>query len=191
MNFVKKLSCKIGDDLVRSNVVNEEDEEIYIYGLNQILVSIISVLSAMIIGVIGGMLFEISVFMISYIPLRSFAGGYHAKTPTRCYLVSVIMLIAVLLSMKYLILPDWLYYTILLMAILVIFVFSPVEAMNKPLNKAEHKVYKRITICIASAEVTVSLLLKLIMMNGLFIAIIYSFVMMSVMLVLGQVKNSF
>ena len=59
------------------------------------------------------------------------------------------------------------------------------EYAEKKLDRID-KYYEK-----ASAEVTVSLLLKLIMMNGLFIAIIYSFIMMSVMLVLGQVKNSF
>ena len=63
MEFFGRLSRKIGDNLVQSNIVNAEDAEIYIYGINQILVSILNVSSALIIGLIFGVFFEISVFI--------------------------------------------------------------------------------------------------------------------------------
>ena len=63
MEFLGRLSRKIGDNLVQSNIVNAEDDEIYIYGINQILVSILNVSSALIIGLIFGAFFEIAVFI--------------------------------------------------------------------------------------------------------------------------------
>lgn len=63
MEFWGRLSRKIGDNLVQSNIVNAEDDEIYIYGINQILVSILNVSSALIIGLIFGAFFEIAVFI--------------------------------------------------------------------------------------------------------------------------------
>ena len=63
MGFLGRLSRKIGDNLVQSNIVNAEDDEIYIYGINQILVSILNVSSALIIGLIFGAFFEIAVFI--------------------------------------------------------------------------------------------------------------------------------
>ncbi len=89
MGLFAMISHKIGDNLVRSNVIKEEDAEIYIYGINQIFVSVLNVSSALIIGLILGMFLESIIFMAAYIPLRSFAGGYHAKTPLRCYFTSL------------------------------------------------------------------------------------------------------
>lgn len=63
MEFLGRLSRKIGDNLVQSNIVNAEDAEIYIFGINQILVSILNVSSALIIGLIFGVFFEIAVFI--------------------------------------------------------------------------------------------------------------------------------
>lgn len=74
------------------SVVKEGDTEKYIYGINQIFVSVLNVSSTLIIGWIFSVVLEIEVFMTTYIPLRSFAGGYHAKTPLRCYLLSLMML---------------------------------------------------------------------------------------------------
>ena len=60
----------------------------------------INISSALIIGLIFGKFFEAAVFIVAYCSLRSFAGGYHAKTPLRCYVFSVIMLIIVLVGIN-------------------------------------------------------------------------------------------
>ena len=80
MELLARLAGKIVNNLVHSGVIKEEDAEIYIYGINQILVAILNLSSALIIGVICGAFFEVAVFMVAYIPLRSFAGGVHANT---------------------------------------------------------------------------------------------------------------
>lgn len=191
MEFLARLSGKIGNNLIQSSVIKEEDAEIYIYGINQILVSVLNVSSALIIGLIFGVFFEIAVFMAAYIPLRSFAGGYHAKTPLRCYVFSVMMLIVVSIGLKYLHIAEWIYYAVLAAATLVVLVLSPVEDRNKPLDDIEHKIYKRRTVLIAAVELTLALLLKLLMLDDLFIATAYSFIVLSLMLIAGKVKNRF
>ena len=189
MAFLEKLSHKIGDDLVRSGVVKEEDAEVYIYGINQILAYVFNAFSSLIIGLIFGVIFEIIIFMAAYIPLRSFAGGYHAKTPLRCYVFSVITLIVVSIGLKYLHLADWVYYAVLVAATLVVLVLFPVEDRNKPLDEIEHRVYKKLTILIAATELLIGIVLKLMGMDNLFVAVVYSFVVLSFMLVAGKVKN--
>lgn len=191
MELLARLAGKIVNNLVHSGVIKEEDAEIYIYGINQILTSVLNVSSALIIGLIFGVFPEIAVFMAAYIPLRSFAGGYHAKTPLSCYVFSVIMLIVVSIGLKYLHLADWVYYAVFVAATLVVLVLSPVEDRNKPLDEIEQKVYKRRTILIAAVELTLAMLLKLLMLDDLFIATAYSFVVLSLMLIAGKAKNRF
>lgn len=191
MEFFGRLSRKIGDNLVQSNIVNAEDAEIYIYGINQILVSILNVSSALIIGLIFGAFFEIAVFMAAYIPLRTFAGGYHAKTPLRCYIFSVIMLIVVSLGLKNLHIADWIYYAVLAVSILVVLVLSPVQDRNKPLDEIEHKVFKRRSALIATAELVICFSLWMMKLHSLFAAVVYSFAVLGFMLVAGKVKSFF
>ena len=190
MEFLGRLSRKIGDNLVQSNIVNAEDAEIYIYGINQILVSILNVSSALIIGLIFGAFFEIAVFMAAYIPLRTFAGGYHAITPLSCYIFSVIMLIVVSLGFKYLSLTEWVYYAVFALSAIVVFVLSPVEDKNKPLDEIEHRVYKKRAVIIAAAEIAVSVVFKLTGLNSLFVAVVYSFAVLGFMLIIGTIKNA-
>jgi len=191
MAFLEKLSHKIGDDLVRSGVVKEEDAEVYIYGINQILAYVLNVSSSLIIGLIFGVTLEIIIFMAAYIPLRSFAGGYHAKTPLRCYIFSVIMLIVVSIGLKYLCLADWVYYAVLAVSVFVILALSPVEDKNKPLDEVEHKVYKRRTVLIAAVELVICFLLWMMKLHNLFAAVVYSFAVLCFMVINGKVKNLF
>ena len=190
MEFLGRLSRKIGDNLVQSNIVNAEDAEIYIYGINQILVSILNVSSTLIIGLIFGAFFEIAVFMAAYIPLRTFAGGYHAITPLSCYIFSVIMLIVVSLGLKYLSVTEWVYYAVFALSAIVVFVLSPVEDKNKPLDEIEHRVYKKRAVIIAAAEIAVSVVFKLTGLNSLFVAVVYSFAVLGFMLIIGTIKNA-
>lgn len=189
MELLTRLSRKIVNDLTRSDIVKAEDTEIYIYGINQILMYSINISSALIIGLIFGKFFEAAVFIVAYCSLRSFAGGYHAKTPLRCYVFSVIMLIIVLVGIKYLYLTEWMYYVVLLAAALVVIVLSPVEDKNKPLDEIEHRVYKKRTILIVATELLIGIVLKLMGLDNLFVAVVYSFVVLSFMLVAGKVKN--
>ena len=93
--------------------------------------------------------------------------------------------------MKYLSIEEWIYYVILAAAALVVLILAPVEDRNKPLDEIEYKVYKRRTILISAVELTLAMLLKLLMLDDLFIATAYSFVVLSLMLIAGKAKNRF
>lgn len=151
--------------------------------------SVLDVSSALIIGWIFGVVLKIAVFMAAYIPLRSFAGNYHAKTPLRCYFFSVIMLFVVSIGMKYILVAELVYYAILTASVLIVILLSPVEDKNKPLNETEHRFYKRRTILITAAEVAISLLFKLTGLENLFVAVVYSFIVLTFMLFIGLIKN--
>ena len=45
--------------------------------------------------------------MVTYIPIRVYAGGYHARINLRCYIFSVLMLIGVSYTLKFNLLQKW------------------------------------------------------------------------------------
>ena len=170
---------------------NSDEKELYVFGINQCLNMILNILTALFIGILFGKVFQIWLFMLAYIPLRSYAGGWHSRTPLRCYIFSIVMLIVASIGFKYLSIAAWVYYAVLALVFVIVLVLSPVEDKNKPLDEIEHKVYKRRTIFLAAVELTLALLLKLLMLDDLFIAITYSFVVLSLMLIAGTVRNRF
>ena len=80
--------------------INLSDKEIIVYGINQICLISINVLTFFLISVaLHSILLGIS-FLAGFIPLRMLAGGYHASTKFRCYVVSNLIFSASLIQLK-------------------------------------------------------------------------------------------
>ena len=137
------LFDKIAGKLVEIETISIEDKKLYEYGLKQIASTLANVATTLIIGFIFGMVWESILFMVSYIPLRSYAGGYHARTPLRCYIFSVILTVGVLLTVRYMPHDMILVGALILISGILLFVFAPIGDENKPLDEVEIKVFKR------------------------------------------------
>lgn len=125
----------------------EEEIELYGFAIYILLSSIIHIVSAIIIGMIFGMLVESILFYISFIAIRKFAGGYHANTPVKCYLLSIVSIIISFVILKVILgfnigiihsVPIFLE----LSAVIAIIVLSPLANENKIINDKEKKIYK-------------------------------------------------
>ncbi len=91
--------------------------------------------------------------------------------------------------MKYVSVACHVYYVILAATSLVVFILSPVEDKNKPLDMIEQSVYKKRAIVISLVELLLSILLKTLGLDSLFVAIVYSYTVLSIMLIAGKIKN--
>lgn len=130
--------CKLIKDLYP-----DDDSEVIEYGLYILISKIIFIITIVIIGIIFNELAAILLFTLLYTPLRSFAGGIHAETSFRCYILSLVMLICVILAEKYIYLNSLNIYILLLISTFLIIFLSPVETYNKPLDNIEKMVYRK------------------------------------------------
>lgn len=184
------LSDKIINSLVLNGVVNSKDKELYIYGLHQGFLMILNLIVTIIIGLIFGMVLESIVFMISYIPVRIYAGGYHSKTQLRCFIFSINMIIIVLLSMKLINWTSFLYSIFEIISVVIIFKLAPIEDSNKPLEPIEVSLYKKRARVILLIETSLLFILKTLNFYQISLCILTAHMALSVMLVLGKIKNN-
>ena len=148
-----KLSCKIADRLEHCGIISKSNRTLYECGLRQMFATILNILTMLLIGFIMGLAVPAMVYTIAYIPLRVYAGGYHASTPQRCWAFSAIMLWIALCIVKYT--PQmyfWVITTLSLIACIVVFLLSPVEDRNKRLDEKEHHVYHIRAIVVMTIE---------------------------------------
>lgn len=124
-----------------------------------------------------------------YMPLRIYAGGYHARTQLRCYISSVVLIVAVLLAIEFIPWTNFIVITISIVSGLIIFILSPVEDMNKPLDAAEVKVYGKKTRIILGLELCALVLLVGFGMKIIVSCISVSLFVQCVMLILGKKKR--
>ena len=189
---MKQLTDKFILTLINKNIIKEEDKEIYSYGFNQILFIMLNFITILIIGISFNMLFETIIFMITYIPIRIYAGGYHARTQTKCYIFSVFMLILALYIIKLKLMSNILIIILLsIISSIIIISLAPVEDINKPLDEKETEIYKKRTIknlIIILVFLIISLILnKRIITSCICVSLLFN----SVMLLFGNILNFF
>lgn len=175
--------------MVQNEIISSEDREIYVYGLKQGFILLINILTILLIGFVFNKNTETIVFLATYIPLRIYAGGYHARTQIGCYIFSVVVIVSVLLAIEFIPWTNFIYIAISTVSVLIIYILSPVEDMNKPLDAAEVKVYGKKARIILSFELGVFVFLIALEMKVIVSCISVSLFVQCVMLILGKKKR--
>ncbi|MCR6545868.1 accessory gene regulator ArgB-like protein [Dehalobacterium formicoaceticum] len=179
---------KVIDQFVEGNIINRDDKELYLYGLKQGLIMLANIITMIMIGLIFGMVWQSIVFMVAYLPLRSYAGGYHAKTQIQCYLFSIVLIIAVLFAIKFISWTSLVCFSLAVVAGIIIFILAPLEDSNKPLDDIERAVYKKRTRIILGAEFCMLLVMLILDANQISNCISVSFSAMGSMHLLGKIN---
>lgn len=186
-----KLSERIADGFEKQRVISSEDKELYRYGVQQGLNLLLNLLTTFVIGILCGMLMASLLFIVVYMPLRSFAGGYHAKTHLRCYLYSILMITAVLLVIRFLPLGMLICSCLMLVGGIIIVLLAPVEDSNKPLDEAEQCVYRKRTQLILSVETVLFLAFIFLHVKVCYSTIAMAVLSIGILLIAGTLKNKF
>ncbi|MEI2988490.1 MAG: accessory gene regulator B family protein [Oscillospiraceae bacterium] len=184
-----KASIYIADILEQQKKFMSEDKELYRYGIQKGLNLALNILTTMIIGCLCGMFYSSVLFLLSYMPLRSFCGGYHAKTHFRCYIYSVVMITCILLVVKYLTFSALVYEILILIGVTVILLLAPVEDQNKTLDSDEKRVFRKKACIIALLEVLIyHICLIANWVNG-YTILAMSIFSLSILMIIGRIKN--
>lgn len=142
--MTKKIMENVWKQMQHASNIDEDDKEIYLFGFYQGLILLLNIVTTLVIGIILNMFVESILFLIFFIPLRIFAGGYHAKTQLRCYVMSTITTVLIL----YLILFLQENMGVIIMAgyvlsLCVIWKLVPVQDKHKPLDSKEQIKYRK------------------------------------------------
>jgi len=133
------LAEKITDFFIKNNIIGVDDRPIYKYGSEIILSTMLGVILILIIGVLTKNITESVMFLLCFVSIRVFSGGYHANTYLKCNLIFIGVFILILILKN--IVPNniKIYIAVSLLAIsgFVVALFSPVENKNKPLGNDE------------------------------------------------------
>lgn len=186
--MVGKVSRKVTDRLLSRNAIKDEDYEIYQYGLEQLFTSILNMLTLLVIGSIMGMIWQGIIFVLSFMLLRKYAGGYHASTPLGCYLLTTLIITVALSLMKYFEISILIYLVLLMVSSVIVYMLTPVEAVNKELDKIEKIIYRKKTILIWIVEVSLAIGVFILKHYEISICIFMAVIMVGISLVTGHIE---
>lgn len=119
----------------------DERKEIIEYGLHQGKVMLVWVLTVLSLGYIFHILEQSILFLIAFVSLRRFAGGYHAESQEVCYVVSFLVLVVTFFLIKEEFFTSlWIRWQQTL-GIITIMILAPVENNNHILTNEERIEY--------------------------------------------------
>lgn len=173
---------------LEAGIMKEEDISVYRYGYTLISEMLVNFVIAIMIGILMDEVMMISVFLMAFIPLRSFAGGYHADKAWKCVILSNSVIITAILVARFMCTMDLLPWLFLMEAVLgfIIIRTAPVQSLNKKLSGPEAACYKKIVLILYITEVLIEILIFLSDYKNIAYVILITHIIVSISLMIGK-----
>lgn len=189
--MIAAISMKISKSLLKSNAINQNELNVYAYGIQLLILGIVDWCITFLFMLLIGEIYLSIAYLSVFFTLRKHCGGYHAETHIRCIVISnTVYVLSVLVSAN----MQYENFTTLLLVgeiinFIIIYKFSPVEHPNKhiePIEMTRHRKIGRI-YNLVFGFVAIGLVLGSI--NQYACAIFMAQLSVSIAVVLQRIKN--
>jgi len=153
--MIDSMANKILKKFIHSNIIEPGDEEIYLYGLQMMISGIVKFAGFMMIAWVLGWIPEALVFITAFSSLRVYAGGYHADTYLKCFIITAAAAFVSIFIVKAWAEIYMYQFTVVLIlaACLMIFRYAPVDSPNKRMVGNERRIFRAKTLRIMFMQV--------------------------------------
>ncbi len=149
------LSKSISHFLLEREIIPKEEEEIYQYGFETIISTVLGFLIVLILGMLFRMIWPAVLYYVLFVSIRQLTGGYHADTYFKCNftfgLLSGIVFLITRLLYAYQVYSLLMHLLLLVFSVLVIAAYAPVENPYKLLDERQilqNRIYSIVLTCI-------------------------------------------
>jgi len=154
---LETVAEKMTGCLAKQGLIEPDQSEVYVYGMTLLISSAATLFATLLIGLAFHMPNDVLVFLLFFIPVRIFSGGYHSSSYLRCFLTFMLILgsfIAILRNLpERAVLPSTVIAS--LMSLFLIFKFAPVSHPNAPIRETDWFRFKRLSRIICIVEILI------------------------------------
>lgn len=183
-----QLSEKFAGKLIERKIISETDTDVYVYGFYQTIMLLINVITTLVLSILFRLVFPCILLNISYISIRICAGGYHADNAVRCYMNSTLMIVGLLSVIKWVSFHPIVSWILILFSSIMIWIMTPVETENNPLDEVEVRVYRKRSHIVLLIQIGFSVVFTMCGLNWIVQILALGLVTEFIMLVLGVIK---
>ena len=187
---ITKLAQKTVDALCGTQMIGEEDKDLYIYGFFVLYTRLFFLIITILFSFMFGIVWQGILMYIIFSLIRSYAGGVHASKESICLTATTVALFVCVMVLGICIKWD----NVILMSIVLVcacccIVFiSPMDTEEKRLSPEESKRYSRITCLIASLVTFLSCLCAVFGLSSVLYICTVSFGLESILLLIGRFR---
>lgn len=185
-------ATKMAQHVMEKANIPQQRTAIFIYGCELTLSTSASVLSIILLSIVLDALYSSFVFLAVFMGIRFFAGGYHAKTYSQCFLITNAVYIISILSSKYVLFSlGWpVKTTLLLCSAIVILALAPIRHKKHPLSEQTyHKnaiIGRAITVLISLVAI---LLLLINIATQVSTMIVVTLMAIAIMMIIPKIQE--
>ena len=145
--MITKLSKKVSFYFSQNKMIESNDREVFEYSFEVLFSTFVNFGAIAVIAFLTNSVSVTALYLLGFIPMRLIAGGYHAKTHLRCF-VLLLVNYSLFLSIVRLVPMEIANFTALIVlagSIILILILAPVADQNKPLSENEYRRNKAIS----------------------------------------------
>jgi accessory gene regulator B len=184
--MINRFAESVANYFVENKIVPAGDKSIYKYGTEVAISSVLGLLAIILISVFAERLQDGVLFLLCFISIRIYAGGYHANTYLKCNItfISVYLLILGVSGRFPKPLEVHISVGLMILSIITIIFLSPTPNKHKPLNSKEKIKYRQISILLSFLWIAFSIILFMLnIMNIMPLISITMFIIAALMVV--------
>lgn len=182
------LTEHIVNSLLNEGTIKDEEIEIIQFGLESLEGNLLGIILTLIIGFCFNRFRDALLLWMLQFPLRKNAGGFHASTKMRCFLISLLMLFVSFTFFTTFNCTFVLYGLSVLTTGWIIWILVPMGNPLKELDETEHEIYQIRSRSILTLEGIIFLLAFYFKCSILVRSIAMTFFLVSISLLMGAVK---
>lgn len=184
-DLIEKITKKSIDE----KMYNESDKAIYQYGYQALLDMFLNIVASLIVSCVFRDFVTVLSFLAFYIPLRVFAGGFHAKTSVGCMIMSAVVLMLACGVIKFIEQINIGYVIVMLHMICLLFLMFtvPVESTGRPLDAMEIKGIRKKARLIVVLEYVIAMALLWFGYERVYVVLFMVHLIMSVSLLAQKI----
>lgn len=185
------ISLKVVKKLVDKSLINDTDEELYVYGLFVLLSQILYFILTITIGFLFNIVLERIIFYIAFQFIRRYAGGIHASSELKCEVATTTSIFICLFCTKMCEMNNIQIPILILtmIAAISIFILCPLDTPEKPLTKKKYKYFRKISWIILLLIMLTICIGGFFKLEFLLYPCCMSLILESTLLVLGKIKR--
>lgn len=144
--MLHRFSAYIAQRLLLYGAISEDDVELYEFSAFCFLFNLIPLALSAAIGLALHMFWESVLFILPYVLVRTFSGGFHFTSAKLCFVVTNMILTASLILTKTMISAGRspVSLVLFLLAALAVFFLSPIDSDARKLTFLERKAFRRV-----------------------------------------------
>lgn len=189
--MIKQLSHALAKSIVASGAGKGHSAAAIGFGLELIFTYLFGTSILVIISILCHQPIAWLFFILGFAPLRTTAGGFHANSQLSCFIISACLFIISLVSS---ILISWIrgiHIIIALIALILVYSLSPVEAKNKKLNSDQISKNRRKSLIISIVNAILAFVFCMVNVGSALINLYFMGIAMAVAsLIIAKIKHA-